>query len=305
MSSPTDLDLDVRWIHGARSRRRSTDPPLQVHECEPDTVILRQSKAVSYEAPFVYLLFGEQRALLLDTGATKAESRFPLRRTVDGLISEWLSDRPVDPSHPYELVVAHTHAHQDHVAGDAQFIDRPHTTVVNHSQAQVAEYFGISDWPQPSGSVDLGGRQLTVLPTPGHHKAAISVYDHRTCLLFTGDTLYPGRLYVEDFSAFLDSLDRLAAFAEDNQVSHILGGHVEMTRTPGRDYPIGSHYQPLEASLPMSVTQLRAVRDAAHQISSQPGAHQFDDFAIYHGPCTRARILQGLRLLADGLPFRK
>jgi hypothetical protein len=68
--APTAGPLDVRWIHGAPASRPADDPPIQVHRYDPHTVILRQSKSVSYEAPFLYLLFGNDRALLLDTGAT-------------------------------------------------------------------------------------------------------------------------------------------------------------------------------------------------------------------------------------------
>ncbi len=50
------------------------EPPIQVHAYDPHTYVLRQSKATNYEAPFLYLLFGNERAILLDTGATEAES---------------------------------------------------------------------------------------------------------------------------------------------------------------------------------------------------------------------------------------
>ena len=77
--APTTASLDVRWIHGTPAGRRPSDPKIQVHHCDPHTVILRQSKSVSYEAPFLYLLFGNDRALLLDTGATAGPAKFPLR----------------------------------------------------------------------------------------------------------------------------------------------------------------------------------------------------------------------------------
>src|SRR5215207_2977810 len=83
-------NLDVRWIHGSPSRRRQTDPPWQVHRYRDDTVIMRQSKDVTYEAPFTFLLFGTERALLLDTGAVNDDL---LRRIVDKLIAEWLTSR--------------------------------------------------------------------------------------------------------------------------------------------------------------------------------------------------------------------
>ena len=112
--APVSGTLDVRWIHGSPSKRRDTDPKIQVHRYDAHTFILRQSKTVSFEAPFLFLLFGNERALLLDTGATADPELFPLRETVDALLAQWLDQHP-RPG--YELVVAHTHGHGDHVAG--------------------------------------------------------------------------------------------------------------------------------------------------------------------------------------------
>ena len=103
--------------------------------------------------------------------------------------------------------------------------------------------------------------------------------------LLTGDTVYPGRLYVQDMPAFIDSLDRLVRLAESRGVRHVMGCHIEMSRSPGRDYPLGTTYQPEEPPLQMTVDQLRAVRDAAVMaVAGSPGAHSFDDFAIFNGP---------------------
>src|SRR5215475_1169782 len=89
--APAPGSLDVRWIHGAPSRRQASDPPIQVHHYDEHTVILRESKSVSFEAPFLYLLFGNERALLVDTGATADPAKFPLRATVDQLVADWLA----------------------------------------------------------------------------------------------------------------------------------------------------------------------------------------------------------------------
>src|SRR3954465_11845946 len=81
----------VRWIHGSVSPKHNTDPDIQVHWYDEHTVILRQNKAIDYEAPFMFLLFGNDRAVLVDTGAT-ADPRFlPLRETVDSLVHGWLA----------------------------------------------------------------------------------------------------------------------------------------------------------------------------------------------------------------------
>jgi hydroxyacylglutathione hydrolase len=236
---------------------------------------------VNYEAPFLYLFCGNDRALLLDTGATEDPASFPLRAAVDRLIAQWLTEHPRDG---YELVVAHTHGHNDHVAGDPQFAGRPHTTVVPRDLDAVQRYFGFTGWPDQILPFDLGGRVLDVTGSPGHHRAAITIYDPWTGFLLTGDTVYPGRLYAFDFPQFLASLDRMVALAESRAVTHVLGCHIEMTTRPGRDYPLGALYQPDEPALEMTVAQLRDVRAAAAAVAGRPGVHPFDDFIIYNDP---------------------
>ena len=261
--------------------------------------MLRQSKVLTYEAPFLYLFFGDHTALLLDTGAVKDATTMPLRKTVDGLIDNWLDEHPRDD---YRLVVAHTHGHADHVDGDAQFADRANTTVVGKDVDSVVQFLGFSNWPNESIELDLGGRLLVVTGCPGHHDASIAIYDPLTRLLLTGDTVYPGRLYVNDVEAFVDSLDRLVALTEQYPVSWVMGCHIEMTQTPGVDYPIGTRYQPAEPPLEMTVEQLRQVRDHARAIKNDPGVHVFDDVLIFNGRCITGVVKQLLR--ANGARLR-
>ena len=294
-NEPVAGNLDVRWIHGSRSRRHRSDPAWQVHRYDDDTVILRQSKDVNWEAPFTFLLFGTEVALLLDTGATNDDE---LRRTVDRLVVERLADHPA--SH-YRLVVAHTHAHGDHIAGDASFADRPDTVVVGTSAADVQEFFGFTGWPQQVVDLDLGERRLQLIGIPGHQDASIAVHDERSGLLLSGDSVYPGRIYVRDFPAYVDSMQRLVEFAEARAVSHVLGCHIEMTTTPGRDYYLGCRYQPDEPPLQMTVDQLRELRDAAISVAEKPGAHRFDDFIVYNGMGLRTQLPVAGRALVGRL----
>jgi hydroxyacylglutathione hydrolase len=288
------MSLDVQWIHGVRHRKRETEPPLQVQEVDPHTVMIRQSKAATFEAPFLYLLFGNDRALLLDTGAVTDPGAMPVRATVDDLVQEWLAKHPRDG---YQLVVAHTHSHRDHIAGDAQFADRPMTTVVATDLESVQRFFGIERWPSQVVPFDLGGRCLEVTGIPGHHAASIAIFDPTTGFLLTGDTVYPGRLYVNDMPAFVDSLERLVHFCDTRPVTHVMGCHIEMTTTPGRDYPAGTRYQPDEPPLPMTPRQLRDVAAAARAVKDRPGAHAFDDVIIFNGRCVPALLKQMARLL--------
>jgi Metallo-beta-lactamase superfamily len=56
--------------------------------------------------------------------------------------------------------------------------------------------------------VDLGGRVVDVIPTPGHNETHVAFYDKRTGILFSGDFLLPGRLLIEDSAAYHKSAQR-------------------------------------------------------------------------------------------------
>lgn len=280
-SSPTAAagSLDVQWIHGSVSPKHNTDPEIQVHFYSEHTVILRQNMAVHYEAPFMFLLFGNERAILFDTGATRSPDFFPLRQTVDALIDQWLAKYPRDS---YPLIVAHTHLHRDHFEADPQFFDRPDTQVVGRTLQETIEFYGFQNHPHDQVTYDLGGRILQVIATPGHEEAEVCVYDPYNQLLLTGDILYPGRLYVNDWEAFKDSIERLIAFTEAYLIQHILGCHIEMSIYPKLDYLIRTSYQPEERPLQMTVEQLRSLRSAIEQIQGKPGIYAFDDYIIYN-----------------------
>jgi glyoxylase-like metal-dependent hydrolase (beta-lactamase superfamily II) len=281
-------DLHVTWIHGAPDCAASADPLIQVHRYDADTFILRQSKCSepgtpdqpgpSFEAPFLYLLVGRDRAFLLDTGASSAPAVLPVAATVSRLLTDHAAaaGRP-----PVPLLVAHSHSHGDHLAGDDQFRARPDTTVVPAGLAAVRAFFGLPHWPAGTAAVDLGGRVLDVLPIPGHESSHIAVYDRATGLLLTGDSLYPGLLVVHDWAAYVASAARLRAFADTHPVTFVLGGHVEMTATPRRWFGLGALFQPNEHVLQLEARHLREWADAVHALGAHPRTERHDDFIIY------------------------
>ena len=55
----------------------------------------------------------------------------------------------------------------------------------------------------------LGHRVIDAIPILGHSKASIALYDRKTAILFSGDTLYPGRLYTNSYPDFVASVTRL------------------------------------------------------------------------------------------------
>ncbi len=224
-------------------------PAFRVREYAKGLFVLRQPACTNYEKPFLYLLVGRSRALLLDTGA----GGIAVATAVDSVLGAW---RSTHGGAPAELVVAHTHGHGDHIAGDAQFRDRAGITLVKPDAASVRAFFGFRDWPRDAVTFDLGGRVLDVLAIPGHQDASIAVYDRASRVLLTGDTFYPGRLYVADTAAFAASTARLAAFASRHPIATILGTHIEQRRTPYTDYPRGTQDQPEEDRLELSRVEL-------------------------------------------------
>ena len=105
-------------------------------------------------------------------------------------------------------------------------------------------------------------------------------HDPTTRLLLTGDTLYPGMLFVRDWPAYRATVARLRRFAAAHPIRHILGAHIEMTRTPGVPYPYGTTYQPDEHVLELSSRHLEELHAAAERLGDRPARTIFDDFVL-------------------------
>ena len=265
------------WIHGSKSAMDNTDPAVQVHAYNDHTFILRENKAINYEGAFMYLLFGNRKALLIDQGSTSSPALFPLRRVVDQVIEEWEGKHGQE----VELIVANSHLHGDHYAAWNQFVDRPNTLMVGLTHEEVMDYWGFSSYPDQRIEYDLGGRTLIVTGTPGHQSSELAMYDTWTDLLYTGDMFYRGRLYLEDWEAWVGSIKRVRKLADDYPVSHLINNHIEMTTTPGVDYPIGTTWQPDEPPMQMTLEMLDEAVKAIDDVT-EPGIYTYDDFLIYN-----------------------
>lgn len=243
--------MDVRWDEGAADCAKSSRPPLQVHAYNAQTYILRENLCATFEAPFMYLLIGKTRALLIDTGDVADAAKMPLAETVLKLL-------PGDGSVKLPLLVVHTHRHLDHRAGDVQFVHLPNVEVVGFDIGSVKQYYKFSDWPNGTVQIDLGERTVDVMPTPGHNETEVTFYDRNTGLLFTGDFLLPARFLIDDAKAEVASAERLAAFVKDRPVAHVLGGHIEMN-AKGELYDWESPYHPNERALQMTKEDVLAL----------------------------------------------
>ena len=150
-----------------------------------------------YQQNYSYLIVGENRAVLFDSGSGT--------RDISSVI-ERLTKLPV--------TVIVSHLHYDHLGGIGPFehvvmIDLPETRAdVSGSffRPKRYEYLGLVDglaapsiqvgeWLKPGAIIDLGGRSLKLLSTPGHTPTSVALFDAKNKRLFSGDFIYPTTLY--------------------------------------------------------------------------------------------------------------
>lgn len=257
--------MDVRWNEGAADCATAPQSPLQVHAYEPQTLVLRQSPCAHFEANFLYLLIGTDKALLIDTGAVPDPKQMPLAKTV-------LESLPDRDGSKMPLVVAHSHGHRDHHAGDPQFASLPSVLVVPVELEGMQSFFGLKEWSNDVARLDLGGRTVYVIPAPGHHPSHLVFYDDKTGLLFSGDFLLPGRLLVDDAMAYRESAIRIVGFLKNRPVTHVLGGHIELD-TEGQPYTHGSQHHPDERRLELGMEDLLALPAALESFNGFYARH--------------------------------
>ncbi|MBX3232111.1 MAG: MBL fold metallo-hydrolase [Labilithrix sp.] len=307
-----DAELPVQWPNRGSAdcqNFQNSDPSIYKFKLNANTFILRENKCLNFEGNFIYVLFGQKKVLIQDTGSiAQGMSRalftqlFPIRNTIEAMIGEWLAAHPNEDGSPrtrdsIELLVSHTHSHGDHVSGDYQFKNAdgtplPYTKVAGLRPADVASFFGLTNWPNNAGSIDLGDRVVDVLPIPGHEASHVALYDHGSQLLLTGDTLYPGHIFIQDWGTFRKSTAKLAAWIKETDaqgkpvrpVKHVFGTHIE--KKPGTGaasfYRYGTRFHPTERHLELTGAHVELEAQQAQSLGPvAPSTEQFfDDFSI-------------------------
>ena len=179
-----------------------------------------------WEETHAYLLNGTDRSLLIDTG-------LGICNIYNEVIH--LTDKPVS-------AVA-THIHWDHIGGHKYFPDfYAHANELDWlkgafpltleqiremviDRCDLPEGYDVSSYEffqgTPAGIlkdndvIDLGGRIVQVLHTPGHSPGHMCFYEKEKGYLFTGDLAYKDTLFAyfpsTDPKAYLKSISRVAA----------------------------------------------------------------------------------------------
>ncbi|WP_313135080.1 MBL fold metallo-hydrolase [Anaerocolumna sp.] len=208
-----------------------------VEQIDKDTYIISEYR--HWEETHCYLLRGERYSLLIDTGLGIENIQEQVGK---------LTDKPV-------IAVA-THIHWDHIGGHKYFPNfYAHEEEINWlngefplTMEQIKD-FVIEDCDLPEGFdvnnyqffqgiptkvlkdqdiIDIGGRKIQVLHTPGHSPGHMCFYEENRGYLFTGDLIYIGTLFAyypsTDPVAYLASVKRVAALP----VTKVFPAHHEL-----------------------------------------------------------------------------
>ena len=221
----------------ALERMPIRDPWYEVYKPAPGVFAIYEPH--QSEETISYLFVGDTRAMLFDTGMGISDLK---------KVTAQLTKLPI--------VVLNSHTHDDHVGDNWEFVtiygmDTDFTRQNargsrEDAQAEVTpdqicgalpkgfdpktyltRPWKITSYIHDGEKIDLGGRTLEVIATPGHTPDAISLLDRANGLLFTGDTYYPAPIWLyrpeTDLGAYAASIRRLAALSP--QVKLVLGAH--------------------------------------------------------------------------------
>jgi glyoxylase-like metal-dependent hydrolase (beta-lactamase superfamily II) len=239
----------------------------------------RQSEHV-----FSYLITGERQALLFDSG-------FGIGH-IDAVVRK-LTSLPV--------MVLNSHTHYDHVGGNYAFkdvlgIDADYTrnSARGFPNSKMAASLAPGQFcpPLPDGVtqenyvirpfrvtrtvsdgeiIDLGGKKLEVIATPGHTPDAICLLDRAQRELFTGDTFYPGSLWLwvpeTDLDAYQRSIERIAKLVD--QIDVLRPAH----NLPEADPRLLEKVSP-------ALSDIRAGKMTTFTVRSGRKTYRFDGFSI-------------------------
>ncbi len=206
--APAPGNLAFRWLYGSNVAALNRDPRIQAVQYNEDTYILRQNVCVHWEAPFTYLLFGNKGALLIDTGATPEAAWYPLRETVDRIVARWslIRRRKNVPAHRRDDIRRRHRAEPGTRPVRRPSRHHPRPAPLD----EMKRFYGLTaSWPSGTGRIDLGGRIIEVIPTPGAHKDGLTFYDPYNDFLHTGDLLFPGKINISNDRDYVASLERL------------------------------------------------------------------------------------------------
>ncbi|MBR6858732.1 MAG: MBL fold metallo-hydrolase [Bacteroidales bacterium] len=227
-TEPSNLDrpgLDTYFRHGLAIVTWSAEQAEQYARhyaekfvCRDADIVFRQIDDHTWEGnghlvynESVYVVEGNDRTLVIDSG-----SRMP---HLDKAVAA-LTDKPV--------MLALTHAHGDHAGGASCFPEvwlHPGDTALLGGARN--SYKGQVHFLSDGEVIDLGGRQIEVLHTPGHTHGSITFFDKEHHYGFSGDAFGSTNLllFTGTFRQLIQTTTRTAEYMQKNGIEKLYPGH--------------------------------------------------------------------------------
>jgi glyoxylase-like metal-dependent hydrolase (beta-lactamase superfamily II) len=276
-----------RKIYSKLERIETSQPWFEVYKLNTDTYAIYEP--YQFEETLSYLVEGDKRAVLIDTGDGIAD----IKKCVEELTNL-----------PYNVV--NTHTHVDHVAQNYMFeevwcYDGPMAHEVEKTgypnsktapmvrpgmtwkplpkdfnvKKWIVPPYKVTKWLHDGDSIDLGGRKLEVIYTPGHSNDHVCLLDKKNHWLWTGDIFYTGGIYT---------------YLPGGNLDQFIKSYEKMIKLfPEYDYLMPSHNEPfVEKKILVTVLEkvklIRAGKEKNYTEGMDDGEkirrHQYEMFAI-------------------------
>ncbi len=212
-----------------------------VEKIDEDTYVISEYR--HWEETHCYLLNGDDRSMLIDTGLGICDISEQVKK---------LTDKPV-------TAVA-THVHWDHIGGhryypefcahkkELNWLNGEFPLTVDTVKQMISDRcdlpkgYNIYEYELFQGTptrlledgdvIILGGREIQVIHTPGHSPGHMCFFEKKNGFLFSGDLVYLGTLFANyastDPEAYLSSLEKVSQLP----IKRILPGHHSLSIKP-------------------------------------------------------------------------
>jgi glyoxylase-like metal-dependent hydrolase (beta-lactamase superfamily II) len=159
----------------------------------------------------LFILEGNERAILLDVGTKIAD----LDKIVAGITSK-----------PVTLIA--THVHPDHTGEAIKYFPVMYLNAADtvNIPAIMPDYKGELRFLTDGEIIDLGGRQIEVIFTPGHTPGSTSFMDRAAHYGISADAFGSGNLLLfTDFQTLLSTLRKIDKYVTENNIKYMYPGH--------------------------------------------------------------------------------
>lgn len=257
-----------------------------------DQDVFAIAEPYNFQEVISYLIIGNDGALLFDSGMGMSS----IKSVVDQITS-------------LPITVVNSHTHYDHIGGNHEFdniisMNTQYTIarskdgmshdIVRHEvrpeafcadknpELDTANYhikpFKYSKLVADEYVIDLGGRKLEILASPGHTPDAIVLHDKENGLMWTGDTFYEGPIWLfdpeTDLVSYQESLNRL--YRKSKNLRKVFTAHNTPVADPIRIKQLNNAFSQI-----MNGNKRPKETAGSDHVSDDAVGYEFDHFSFF------------------------